>query len=473
MHFKRTTLVSLFLAATLGGLLFAKFGWRLSPWWLPAPLILFSKPLRRSKILVPGLILTGLAIGLIRGNVALKSERAVQGLVGQKVSLVGRIADDPTQPETKSYASFSLNNPRLSGRTLPGHFYIISYDTKLRRSEQVAVYGKLRPGFGSFQAELIASTTQVLDRRVSWLEQLRRSFFVGMQTALPEPLGGLAIGLLVGSKSLLPKTLQAELTAVGLAHLIAVSGYNLTIIVNAVRNLLRRGSKFMRTAVSGWLIAGFVIVSGASPSILRAAVVAGLMLAADYYGRAVRPLVLILLAAAATAFINPENLWRDVGWQLSFLAFFGILVIAPIFTAKLHGRAIFLKQIALESLAAQIMTLPLILVVFGQLSVVSPLANLLILPLVPLAMLFSMIAGLAGMLWPLGSGWLGWPALILLEVMLSVVGILHQPHWASLQLTAAWPAAVAIYACFVACLLMRQWSNGRNLKQFSIIEGDK
>jgi competence protein ComEC len=77
------------------------------------------------------------------------------------------------------------------------------------------------------------------------------------------------------------------------------------------------------------LMLGFIAMTGASASIVRAVVVSSLSLAAWYVGRRPRPLVIILLAAAITAGWNPIYLWSDIGWYLSFLAFFGILILAP------------------------------------------------------------------------------------------------------------------------------------------------
>jgi competence protein ComEC len=145
----------------------------------------------------------------------------------------------------------------------------------------------------------------------------------------------------------------------------------------------------------------------------------------------VRPILLILLAAAGTTYANPVYLWSDIGWYLSFLAFFGILVVGPLVTRKLYGEREppMLIQIVIESLCAEVMTLPLILYIFGQMSMVSLLANMLVVALIPLAMLLSLIAGLAGMFIGSVAGWFAWPAQLLLTYMLDVVNILSRiPH---------------------------------------------
>lgn len=142
-----------------------------------------------------------------------------------------------------------------------------------------------------------------------------------MQSALPEPAASFGLGLLIGQRSTIPKSVSLQLAAVGLTHVVAVSGYNLTIIMRAVRKLLRKRSKYQSTVASLLLIGIFLLFTGFSASIVRAAIVSTLSLWAWYYGRTFRPIVLILLAAVITAGVYPIYLWSDIGWYLSFLAF--------------------------------------------------------------------------------------------------------------------------------------------------------
>jgi len=252
---------------------------------------------------------------------------------------------------------------------------------------------------------------------------------VGVKTALPEPIASFGLGLLVGIRALIPKDMQTELTLVGLSHLVAVSGYNLTIIVAAVDRALKRAGRGVALAISLWLIVGFLIVTGASASIVRASLVSVLSLLASFYGLRFNPLTLILLVAGVTAAAEPSYL-TDLGWLLSFLAFFGILVVAPAVEARLGNPKSILVKLFIESFTAQILTLPLILFMFGQLSIVAPFSNLVILPLVPLAMAVSFVAGLAGMLVPAFAGWFAWPAMLVLGFIKAVIDQFAGLPWA-------------------------------------------
>jgi competence protein ComEC len=340
---------------------------------------------------------------------------------------------------------FHFGHLTRDGRPLPGDISVREYLVHLQRGYQVQVSGKLRPGFGNVPASLGFPQISVLSTRQSQLELWRQRFFAGMHTALPDPEASFGLGLLVGIRSLIPKDLQAQLALVGLSHLVAVSGYNLTILVRAADRLVGRWGRGIALAANLWLIGGFLVVTGASASIVRAALVSGLGLLAGFYGRRFHPLVLVLITAAATAAYSPRYL-TDLGWLLSFLAFFGILVLAPAIEERLRLPSWTALRLFTESTAAHVMTVPLIMLMFGQLSVVAPLTNLVILPLVPLAMALTFLAGLAGQVLPAFCGWLAWPAQALLGFILRLVAAFAAWPGAATTLTLSLAATLAAYA---------------------------
>jgi len=267
------------------------------------------------------------------------------------------------------------------------------------------------------------------------------------------------LGLVFWYRHTIPEITAAYLAITGLTHIIAVSGYNLTIIVRSTRRLLRGWSKYQQTVVCAVLILAFLLVTDFSASIVRASIVSGLSLGAWYYGRKFKPMVILALAAAITAAFNPIYVWSDVGWYLSFLAFFGILVLAPLFTQVIYGNKTkrnFLLLLAIETTAAQIMTAPIILFVFGRASLIGIVSNIVIGPLVPFAMLFTLVAGLAGMFLPVLSGWLALPARILLKVMLDVIGIFARLPHAAIERTITAAQMVAMYVVIGLGILTAQ-----------------
>lgn len=223
-----------------------------------------------------------------------------------------------------------------------------------------------------------------------------------------------------------------------------------------VRRFLAKRSKYQSTFVSFVLIGVFILITGFSASIVRAAVVSTLSLLAWYYGRSFRPLVLLLVAAALTAGWNPIFIWSDIGWYLSFLAFFGVLIIAPLVKQRLWGdkQQKLLGQVVLESISAQIMAAPLIMYIFGELSIVALLSNAIIVPMVPFAMLSSAIAGIAGMLVPAFAGILAVPATLILTFMLDLTSLFARVPQALVSQNISFAQTLYVYALIIGCVLL-------------------
>jgi competence protein ComEC len=464
-HMRRTTQLSLIAAIILLGIVIGRAGFTLS-WWLVAGAAGLALALVRTRLAFGGLMVLALALGLARTTTWQHDRSQLAELIGQSVTLVGVVADDPSVGESRQ-VTFKLGgleeidpSTRARLRALPESVTIYSYPVLLQRGHRVQAEGKLKAGFGTAVASLSYPRLTALSSQQDALEQFRQRFFAGMRTALPEPGASFGLGLLVGIRALIPKDMQAELALVGLSHLVAVSGYNLTIIVAAVDRLLGRFGRGLALVSSLWLIAGFLVVTGAGASIVRASLVSVLSLLASFYGRRFNPLTLILITAAATAAWNPVYL-TDLGWLLSYLAFFGILVLAPALEVRLGHPKLLIVRLLIESTAAQILTLPLIMYFFGQLSLVSPITNLIILPLVPLAMTTSFLAGLGGMLIPAFSGWLAWPAQLLLSFMIRLIDAFAALPWAGTSDHLSLSAMIICYVVILALTMLLVRTNRR------------
>lgn len=375
----------------------------------------------------------GLSLGAMRGSVYMQHLARYDNYFDRKITIVAVAGEDATYNKYKQL-TFDAHNVVLeqTGERLVGKIGLSGFGTNaIFAGDTLRVTGKLRPSHGSYQAKMSYGTVEVVTRGHGFIPELRRRFVAGMQTALPEPLASFGMGLLIGQRANLPDQVYKSLLMVGLVHIIAVSGYNLTIILRASKGLLSRYSRRMSLLLAFALIGLFLLFAGASASIVRAAIVSTLSILAAYYGRSVKPMVLIMLAAAVTAWLNPYYVWTDVSWYLSFLAFFGVMVVAPLILVRLPGRLqrSLIATVALESLCAELMTLPYILHIFGQMSFIGLVANVLVVALVPLAMLLCLVAGLAGMFAPLLAGWVAWPARLVLTYMLDVANVLSRiPH---------------------------------------------
>ena len=460
---RRTTAISLVAAAAVTGIVLGRAGIGGGLWRLIVAVVI-AATLSRTRLALLGLMLIALSLGLWRAGVWTTQRVQLTALIGQPVTVTGIVADDPAT-SAHGQVQFNLSHLRLAdpsnpaGRSIPGTLAVNEHPgVFVQRGYQLQLTGKVRPGFGNQVAELSYPQLTLLSTRQDPLEQLRQRFFAGIRTALPEPTASFGLGLLIGIRALIPKPLQDQLALVGLSHLVAVSGYNLTIIVQAIHRLLNRAGRGIALAASLWFIGTFLVLTGATASIVRASLVSILSLLAAYYGRKFHPVTLISLTAGATALYNPGYL-SDLGWLLSFLAFFGILVLAPAVEARLGHPKLVLVRLLIESTCAQIVTIPLILFFFGQLSIVSPITNFLLLPLVPFAMAAGFVAGLAGMFLPAFCGWLAWPAVLVLKFMLGLIGYFAHLPWAGTTNHLSLPGLIAAYALILALTLALTRSN--------------
>jgi competence protein ComEC len=436
LQFKRTSLITLGLLAFLIGIGIARVVTPLPFAWVVlyiAFCLLASR--ERNIVTLIAVVLLGLSIGIWRGGVFLNQLEPFRQLSGQQVTIVAKVQSDATYNQQRQL-SFDVSevtfvNPEK--KDSPGRIAVSGFgEQAVYRGDMLMIEGKLSPARGSRQARLSFSNFQAIERNNSAIENLRREFIAGIATALPEPSASFGLGLLIGYRTSLPEITSEQLAITGLTHIIAVSGYNLTIIVRSVRRLLGKRSKYQQTVVCAALIVLFLLATDFSASIVRASIVSVLSLWAWYYGRRFKPLLIIALTAGITAMWSPLYVWSDVGWYLSFLAFFGILVVAPVITRLLYGRRTEVPQLSLlltETASAQVMTAPIILYIFSRASIIGLVSNLIIGPLIPLAMLVTLSAGLAGMLLPIISGFIALPARLLLHYILDIVSLFAQvPH---------------------------------------------
>jgi len=244
----------------------------------------------------------------------------------------------------------------------------------------------------------------------------------------PDPEASLLAGILLGVETGIPTDVAAAFRDTGTAHIIAISGSNIAIIAGFISATLGRWlgarRRFFVAGLSTLLVLGYAFIVGADAAVVRAAVMGGLALFAVTLGRRTNGLNSLALVAAVMALINPYFLW-DVSFQLSFMATLGLVLFAGPFSATFSGAmerwwgagvAAGLSgpvgEYILFTIAAQITTLPVILLQFERLSNIALLANPLILPVQPLVMGTGGLALLSGILFePIGQfvAWFAWP----------------------------------------------------------------
>jgi competence protein ComEC len=443
--------------------------------WLLVALALGSIALwKRAVYIVPIVVLAGLLLGLWRGSI-LESQLVVyESIVGNKVTMTGTVGDDPDVGKHEEML-LRINNLTIHNQSIAGKVWVsLERSADIKRGDRVTVSGNASVGFGNFPAAIYKAKLVKAQRPEPGdvARQVRDWFADQVRQGIAEPQASLGLGYLLGQRRALPPELAQALVVTGLTHVVVASGYNLTILVRLARRLFVNVSKYLATLSASVMIIGFMAVTGASPSMSRAGLVAGLSLAAWYYGRRFHPLVLLPFAAAVTVIIDPSYAWNDLGWQLSFAAFAGVMILAPLLQRYFFGdkKPGTIRQILGETISASILTLPILVLAFGQFSNVAIITNLLVLPLVPLAMLLSFIAGIGGIFVPAIATIIAAPAQWLLTYMTMVVQYFAALPWAQTTLEIqAWVVWASYIAIAAVCVYL--WRATKyDLSQTNIVE---
>ncbi len=384
----------------------------------------------RKNFWLASIMLLGVALGLTRVYFLPAPSGELIGQINKEVEITGKIAAEPD--ERLSFTQLTIKPDNFKDKILVRAplYPEFSYGDKIKMVGELEWpenfqtetgrqfdYQKYLSKDGIFflinrpAVELVAPAGFSL--RGS-LFAIKQSFSARLGQMINEPAASLLNGLILGEKQGLGSEWNERFRAVGLSHIVVLSGYNLSVVAE---NLLRAVGWFLpRTA---GLFAGatgvilFTLLAGAGPAATRAAVMALLALLARATGRVYAATRALAVAGLLMIVWNPNVLLYDLGFQLSFLAAFGVIhgppLLEPYF--RFVPARFGFREIALTTISAQIAVLPLILYATGNLSLFGLPANLLVLPIIPFTMLFGFLAGLLGLLsLPLGAppAWLAY-----------------------------------------------------------------
>jgi competence protein ComEC len=281
---------------------------------------------------------------------------------------------------------------------------------------------------------------------------------------IPDPEAALLSGILLGNDNGIPPDLAEDFRTTGLTHIIAISGFNIAILiailVSLVDPILPRKTAVL-VAVIGVVL--YTILVGADASVVRAAIMGSLFLfTSRWLGRRNLAYASLFFAAFVMTLLNPLTLW-DVGFQLSFTATLGLMLYADPFTQwtrrqlnrfverPLTNQVMgVLSEAVLLTVAAQVLTLPLMIGYFRQLSLVSLLANAFVLPVQPGVMLWGGAATLAGMAWTMLGRPLAWVAWLFLTATVRLVRAFATVPFAAVPLRVPLIGILVLYAAIGA-----------------------
>ena len=270
--------------------------------------------------------------------------------------------------------------------------------SSIQYGDRVEVEGELEPAEKYLSRDDIYYTLSFGDVRVlernegnpikSALFKIKNNFIEQINKILPEPESGLLSGLLVAGKGTLPKNLLDQFSQAGIIHIVVLSGFNITIIAEFIRKVFRS-----RTAALLGIIL-FVVMTGAQASIVRAAIMASIVIWGKLIGRGYSASRALVFAAFLMILINPKIMVFDRSFQLSFLATLGLIYFMKPINAKLHWitERWKIRETVSQTLATQMAVFPLLLASTDTFSPLFLPANVLTLLAVPYTMLVGFLA---------------------------------------------------------------------------------
>lgn len=374
-----------------------------------------------STLLVVSIFLMSLGVGVIRMEYADNYVSPLRDKVGNAGTWEGIIVREPDVRESSVHLYIREHKT--------GALFLATTNpyTEIAYGDSVSVAGTLgepepfqTDGGRTFAydgylrtkgvTEMISfATVEVLERGkgnpiLAHLYGVKQALIESLEDALPEPSAGLGEGILLGVKRALGEDLTETFRIAGIIHIVVLSGYNIMIVADSVMRAL--GYFFYpRTRLIAGLTAilFFALLVGLSATVVRASIMAALVLIARHIGRQYAVLRALCLTGVLMLFMNPYLLVFDPGFQLSFLATLGLILLTPPLEERLTRVPHSIRGYLASTLGTQLAVLPILIFSMGTVSLVSVLVNLLVLPVVPLAMFLTFVTGVLGLV----SGTLG------------------------------------------------------------------
>ncbi len=361
-------------------------------------------------------LITAMVFGALRFGVA---ENAVMNnslatLAGEEVTIIGTVVAEPDVRATSMLLTVAVEDTRVLVRT--DRYSDIAYGDKLEITGRLEVpeafttdLGREFDYPGYLHARGITHTMSfvtpvVVERGAGslpgYLYAAKSYFLSRLALVITEPAVALGAGLLLGVQSALEDSLEEAFRTAGIIHIVVLSGYNIMLVVAFVMYVFAYFLPFRARLICGiGAVILFALLVGYAPSVLRASLMAILFLIASLMARPYLILRMLVLAGVLMIMWNPYILRYDIGFQLSFMATLGLILVAPhlemAFTRVSSWFS--LRSFLVATIATQIAVAPLLLYHIGEWSLVAVPVNLLVLPMVPVAMLLTFLAGLLAM----------------------------------------------------------------------------
>ncbi len=405
------------------GILFAPlpiWGENFNQFLLVLALILFLLFLVRGRnfnlYLWLALSLVGVSLGLWRFQTFGVININLDKQIGEKVTVEGQIVEMPDERDTSTRLVVAIKDTKTKLLVSTSPYKKLTYGDVVKVSGQLARPENFSTASGrefnyisylkvrGIRHEISFAWVEITASGqgnifLTWLFKVKDNFTDRLNLVLPEPHSSLMAGLLLGERRGLGENLTESFRRAGVIHLVVLSGYNMTIVAEALIIFFGTFLSFSFSLVAGVVgIIIFAVMVGGGATVIRASIMAILAIFARYTGRIYSASLALGLAGAIMIAVNPYVLAYDIGFQLSFIATLGLIYLSPIMENKLGlvTERFGVRGIVATTISAQVAVLPWLFYQIGEVSLVSLPTNLLIVPLVPVTMFLGFITGAFG-----------------------------------------------------------------------------
>jgi len=412
----------------------------------------------------------------------------------ETISFVGIVVEEPDKREKTTKLTIKLEGSEEKALITKWHYPQYQYGDKLKIKgtlQEPEVFEVLKEGKPSSRPFAVAREFNYKDYlsqkrifglmyqpQIELLEKNQASslkrFLISaknkLRTSLNKimvmPQSGFLEALLFGDEGNISDEWKDKLNLTGTRHIAAVSGMNITILCFLLLDFLLflgfwRDQSFYLSVI---LISFYILMIGASASAVRAGIMAILFLTARHFGRPSAGPRIIVLTAGLMFLFNPLVL-KDIGFQLSFLAIMGLVYLQPIlFNLFKKIPDFFQARYNLSgTLAAQAFTLPILIYNFGQTSLISPITNILILPLLPAITILGFVFSMVGIFWKGLAQFLSWPAWFMLSYLTKTIDWFSKISWSNLIFQNIGPYFL-LFCYFILGLIVWRTQQNKKLK---------
>lgn len=444
-------------------------------------LLLFFASISKNKWgIIFSVFLLIFSLGIFRFNLVDKNvPEFLQNKENTKIELVGEIIDEPDARENNQKLTVQIKEEKIK------ILITTDFDQDFKYGDEIKFFGTLEK-----PENFITDTGKEFDY-INYLKKdnilyvmknpkievissghgnfikvflfsVKNKFVQKINTAIPEPESLLMNGLILGEKSAFDQSLRQSFVNTGTIHIIALSGYNVTIVAEWIMKVFGFLPRNFGICFGILAIILFVLMTGGSSTAIRAGIMAVLMLFARATGRNYDVARALILTAVVMIFLNPFILAYDVSFHLSFIATISVIFLSPKtekyflwITPKLG-----LRDIISVTFAAYIFVMPFILYKMGNLSIVSLPANILILPFIPITMMLGFFSGLLSFLWYLIAMPFAYISYLLLHYELFIVKFFSDLPFSSLAIP-NFPLVITILI-YIFFIYVMFWEDIRN-----------